>query len=93
MQMPEQAKQPVDPREKIEATGTVVEALPNANFRVELEDGHEVLAYTCGKMRKYRIRTLLGDKVLVEVSPYDLARGRIVYRYKKPFEARRSHRA
>ncbi len=72
-------------REKIEVVGTVTEALPNTMFRVELENGHEVLAYLCGKMRKYYIRTLLGDKVLVQLSPYDLTRGRIVYRYKKPF--------
>jgi len=63
----------------------VVEALPNTMFRVELENGHKVLAYLSGKMRRYYIRTLLGDKVLVQLSPYDLTRGRIVYRYKKPF--------
>jgi translation initiation factor IF-1 len=90
--MVENGKQVMDPKEKIEATGTVVEALPNATFRVGLEDGHEVLAYICGKMRRYHIRTLLGDKVLVEVSPYDLSRGRIIYRYKKPFEPQRSRR-
>ena len=61
---------------------TVVEALPNAVFRVELENGHEVLAHISGKMRKHFIRILPGDKVLVELSPYDLTRGRIVYRYK-----------
>lgn len=72
--------------EKIEVVGTVVEALPNTMFRVELENGHEVLTYLCGKMRKYYIRTLLGDEVLVQLSPYDLTRGRIVYRYKKPFQ-------
>jgi translation initiation factor IF-1 len=71
--------------EKIEVVGTVIEALPNTMFRVELENGHQVLAYLSGKMRKYYIRTLLGDKVLVQLSPYDLTRGRIVYRYKKPF--------
>ncbi len=76
-------------KEKIEVVGTVVEALPNTMFRVELENGHQVLAYLSGKMRKYYIRTLLGDKVLVELSPYDLTRGRIVYRYKKPFQPRR----
>ena len=70
--------------------GTVVEALPNTMFRVELENGHKVLAYLSGKMRRYYIRTLLGDKVLVQLSPYDLTRGRIVYRYKKPFQPRRS---
>jgi translation initiation factor IF-1 len=61
---------------------TVVEALPNAVFRVELENGHEVLAHISGKMRKHFIRILPGDKVMVELSPYDLTRGRIVYRYK-----------
>lgn len=74
---------------KIEVVGTVTKALPNTMFRVELENGHEVLAYLCGKMRKYYIRTLLGDKVLVELSPYDLTRGRIVYRYKERFEPSR----
>jgi translation initiation factor IF-1 len=90
--MVENKKQVMDPKEKIEATGTVVEALPNTTFRVELENGQEVLAYLCGKMRKYYIRTLLGDKVLVELSPYDLEKGRIIYRYKKPFERRQSKR-
>lgn len=69
--------------EKIELEGTVIEALPATQFRVELDNGHEVLAYLSGKMRKYYIRILLGDRVRVEVSPYDLTRGRIVYRYKK----------
>ncbi len=68
--------------EAIEVMATVVEALPNAVFRVELEQGHEVLAHISGKMRKHFIRILPGDKVLVELSPYDLTRGRIVYRYK-----------
>jgi translation initiation factor IF-1 len=77
-------------KSKVELMGTVVGALPNAMFRVELDNGHEVIAYICGKMRRYYIRTLLGDRVLVEVSPYDLTKGRIVYRYKKPFEPRRS---
>ena len=62
--------------------GTVVEALPNAMFRVELENKHTVLAHISGKMRKHFIRILPGDKVLVELSPYDLTRGRITYRYK-----------
>ncbi len=70
-------------KEKIEAEGTVVEALPNAMFRVRLDSGHEVLAHISGRMRMYYIRILLGDRVLVELSPYDLARGRIVYRSKK----------
>ncbi len=68
--------------EAIEVIGTVVETLPNAMFRVELENKHEVLAHVSGKMRKYFIRILPGDKVKVELSPYDLSRGRIVYRYK-----------
>ncbi|HPC84459.1 MAG: translation initiation factor IF-1 [Thermoanaerobaculaceae bacterium] len=68
--------------EAIEVMATVVETLPNAVFRVELENGHEVLAHISGKMRKHFIRILPGDKVLVELSPYDLTRGRIVYRYK-----------
>lgn len=69
--------------EKIEMEGTVVEALPATQFRVELDNGHEVLAYLSGKMRKYYIRILLGDRVRVELSPYDLTRGRITYRYKR----------
>ena len=68
---------------KIQVEGTVVEALPGTQFRVKLETGHEVLAYLSGKMRKYYIRILLGDRVKVEMSPYDLSRGRIVYRQKK----------
>jgi len=68
--------------EKLLVDGTVVEALPNTMFRVELEDGHQLLAYLSGKMRKYYIRVLLGDRVRIELSPYDLERGRIVYRYK-----------
>jgi translation initiation factor IF-1 len=69
--------------EKIEVEGTVVEALPATQFRVELDNGHEVLAYLSGKMRRYYIRILRGDRVRVELSPYDLTRGRITYRYKK----------
>jgi len=66
----------------IEVEGRVVEPLPNAMFRVELENQHQVLAHISGKMRKNFIRILPGDKVLVELSPYDLTRGRIIYRYK-----------
>jgi translation initiation factor IF-1 len=66
--------------EAIQVEGTVVEALPNAMFRVELENGHKVLAHVSGKMRMYFIKILPGDKVTVELSPYDLSRGRIVYR-------------
>lgn len=68
--------------ETVEYVGTVVEALPNTMFRVELENGHEVLAYLSGKMRKFYIRIYLGDKVKVQVSPYDLTRGRITFRVK-----------
>jgi len=66
----------------IEQDGTVTEALPNAMFRVELENGHEILAHISGKMRMFYIRILPGDKVKVEMSPYDLTKGRITYRYK-----------
>jgi translation initiation factor IF-1 len=69
--------------EKIEAQGTVVECLPGTQFKVELENGHQILAYLSGKMRRYYIRVLLGDRVLVELSPYDLTKGRITYRFKK----------
>jgi len=68
--------------ELIEVEGTVLEALPNAMFRVELENGHKVLAHVCGKMRMHFIRILPGDKVKLELSPYDLSRGRIVRRGK-----------
>ena len=68
---------------KIKMEGTVIEALPGTQFRVKLENDHEVLAYLSGKMRKYYIRILLGDRVQVEMSPYDLTRGRIVYRHRK----------
>ena len=66
----------------IEVEGRVVEPLPNAMFRVELENGHKVLAHISGKMRMHFIKILPGDKVTIELSPYDLTRGRIVYRYK-----------
>ena len=66
----------------IEVEGKVIEPLPNAMVRVELEKGHKVLAHVSGKMRMHHIRILPGDKVTVELSPYDLTRGRIVYRYK-----------
>ena len=69
--------------DKIVVEGVVTEALPGTQFRVELDNGHEVLAYLSGKMRKYYIRILLGDRVRLEMSPYDLNRGRIVYRFKK----------
>ena len=69
--------------EKVEVEGTIIEALPNTQFAVKLDNDHEVLAYLSGKMRRYYIRILLGDRVRVEISPYDMSRGRITYRYKK----------
>ncbi|MCA8889515.1 MAG: translation initiation factor IF-1 [Amphiplicatus sp.] len=68
--------------ELLEFEGTVEELLPNATFRVKLENGHEIIAHTAGKMRKNRIRVLAGDKVLIEMSPYDLTKGRVTYRFK-----------
>lgn len=68
--------------EMLEFPGVVKELLPNATFRVELENGHEIIAHTAGKMRKNRIRVLAGDKVQVEMTPYDLTKGRINYRFK-----------
>ncbi|MGE5140885.1 MAG: translation initiation factor IF-1 [Rudaea sp.] len=70
-------------RDVIEVEGTVTEALPNAMFKVKLDTGHDVLAHISGKMRMYYIRILLGDRVRVELSPYDLTRGRITYRFVK----------
>ena len=72
----------VSKEDAIELEGTVLEPLPNAMFKVELENGHEVLAHISGKMRMHYIKILPGDKVTVELSPYDLDRGRITYRYK-----------
>ncbi len=69
--------------DKIEVEGVVVEALPNTQFLVEMENGHRILAYLSGKMRKFYIRILLGDRVRVEMSVYDPARGRITYRYRE----------
>ena len=74
--------------DKIDVEGTIIEALPGTQFRVRLDNGHEILAYLSGKMRKYYIRILLGDRVRLELSPYDLTRGRIVYRYKRTFQSR-----
>lgn len=68
--------------EPIKVDGTIIETLPNASFKVELENGHRVLAHISGKMRMHFIKILPGDKVMVELSPYDLNRGRITYRYK-----------
>jgi len=72
--------------DKIEMEGTVIEAFPSTQFLVRLDNGHEVLAYLSGKMRRYYIRILLGDRVRVELSPYDLTRGRVVYRYKRGYQ-------
>ena len=68
--------------EMLEFDGMVTEVLPDGNFRVKLDNDHEILAYTAGKMRKFRIRTGVGDRVIVEMSPYDLQRGRISFRHK-----------
>jgi len=72
--------------EKILVDGEVIEALPGTQFKVRLDNGHEVLAYLAGKMRRYYIRILLGDRVKMEMSPYDLSRARITYRQKKQRE-------
>lgn len=69
-------------QDPIEIEGVVTEVLPDRNFRVLLDNGHTVLAYSAGKMSKHKIRVLVGDRVSVEVSPYDLSRGRITYRHK-----------
>ncbi len=69
-------------KETIEVEGTIVEPLPNAMFRVELSNGHKVLAHISGKIRLHYIKILPGDRVLIELSPYDLSRGRITYRFK-----------
>jgi len=73
----------VKSEEKLETIGTVIESLPNTQFRVKLDNDHEIIAYISGKMRKYYIRVILGDRVTVEISPYDLTRGRIIFRHKK----------
>lgn len=69
-------------QQSFKVDGTIIEALPNAMFRVKLENGHEILAYISGKMRMHYIKILPGDKVSLEMSPYDLTKGRITYRYK-----------
>lgn len=79
---PPALKQPSTKEEPIVAEGVVTEALPNVMFRVELENGHEVLGHISGKMRKNYIRIMPGDRVRVEMSPYDLSRGRITYRFR-----------
>lgn len=68
--------------EVLEFSGIVTELLPNAMFRVKLENDHEIIAHTAGRMRKNRIRVLAGDKIMVEMTPYDLTKGRIIYHYK-----------
>ncbi|HEX4298327.1 MAG TPA: translation initiation factor IF-1 [Devosia sp.] len=68
--------------EMLEFPGTVTELLPNATFRVKLDNDHEIIAHTAGKLRKNRIRVLAGDKVLCEMTPYDLTKGRLVYRFR-----------
>ena len=74
---------PKEPKgDKLEFDGVVQEALPNAMFRVKLDNNHEIIAHTAGKMRKNRIRVLAGDRVMVEMTPYDLTKGRINYRFK-----------
>jgi translation initiation factor IF-1 len=73
---------PVAKEEKVEFEGEVIEALPNAMFRVKLDNDHVVLGHVAGKMRRFRIRILPGDRVRVELSPYDLDRGRIIYRHR-----------
>jgi len=72
---------------KIQVDGTIIEALPATQFKVRLDNDHEVLAYLSGRMRRYYIRILLGDRVRVEMSPYDLTRGRIIYRHRVTTEA------
>jgi translation initiation factor IF-1 len=69
-------------QEAIQVEGVVTDVLPDQNFRVELENGHQILAYAAGKMSKFRIRVLVGDRVTVDMSPYDFSRGRITYRHK-----------
>ena len=76
------SQEPMAKEELLEFPGTVSEVLPNATFRVKLENDHEIIAHTAGKMRKNRIRVSAGDKVLVEMTPYDLTKGRITFRFK-----------
>jgi translation initiation factor IF-1 len=78
--------------ELIEMNGQVLEVLPDARFRVTLENGHELVAYTAGKMRKHRIRILAGDKITVELSPYDITNGRITFRHLEARTAGASYR-
>jgi translation initiation factor IF-1 len=82
VRVPKNKEKAPSQEEGIQVEGPVIEPLPNAMFRVELDNGHRVLAHISGKMRMHYIRILPGDRVLVELSPYDLTRGRVVYRYK-----------
>jgi translation initiation factor IF-1 len=75
-------KEPLPKNDAVEMDGTIIDTLPNSQFTVRLDNGHELLAYTGGRMRRFRIRILLGDRVKVEMSPYDLSRGRVSYRYR-----------
>ena len=75
-------KDPLPKNDALEMDGTVIDTMRNSQFTVRLDNGHELLAYTGGKMRRFRIRILLGDRVRVEMSPYDLSRGRVSYRYR-----------
>ena len=77
--------------DNIEVQGTIVETLPNAMFRVELENGQVILAYVSGKMRMHFIKILPGDKVTIELSPYDLTKGRITYRFKYDYKVRSNY--
>jgi translation initiation factor IF-1 len=75
-------------KDKLIVEGTITQALPNANFTVEFDNGHALLAHLSGKMRKFYIRVFLGDRVRVELTPYDMTRGRIIYRFRNPSEGR-----
>jgi translation initiation factor IF-1 len=75
-------------KEKLVVEGTIVEALPNTTFKVELDNGHTLLAHLSGKMRRFYIRVLLGDRVRVELTPYDMERGRIIYRFPSNMQSR-----
>ena len=81
-ELPSKQRYRMPKEEVLEFPGVVTELLPNAMFRVKLENEHEIIAHTAGRMRKNRIRVLTGDKVLVEMTPYDLTKGRITYRFK-----------
>jgi len=78
--------------ELLQFEGLVIEVLPDARYRVELDNGHALVAYTAGRMKKNRIKTLAGDRVIVEVSPYDLDKGRLVFRHKDERASSASHR-